>query len=357
MPHRPALLLNVQALRALAALLVVFCHAVDTQQAATGAATVWAPWIDDFGAIGVDLFFVISGFIITHTAFGVQRHSAVDFMRHRLHRIVPLYFLLSLPWILRQLTIGPLEPERVIATLLFWPAGDASAASLPYLAVGWTLCFEMLFYLAAALVLAGPRYLTATLILLHALCWLCAMVTGVAAFFFLGNPIIYEFLLGVGIALAAPRLATIAHWLGPSALVAGLAGMAVTLFADFSVVADASYVLRDPTVVQRVLMGGPPSAALVLGAVLMPQWRPSRLLAAAAYLGAASYSLYLIHPLPLLALETAWRWTGITTQPVLVVCVGIAISLVCGIGVYRYIEQPLLGGKSPRPSIAPSPTR
>jgi exopolysaccharide production protein ExoZ len=279
MTDRAQTIANIQVLRAIAALLVVFCHAVDTEVHARGIPVLWAAWIDDFGAIGVDLFFVISGFIIAHTAFGEHQYRAMDFLRRRIRRIVPLYFLLSLPWILRGLTLGPLEPDRVIATLLFWPASDATAASLPYLTVGWTLCFEMLFYLMAALVLAGPRHLPSMLILLHALCWLCAIATGLSAFFFLGNPIIYEFLLGVGIALATSRLTTAARWLGPLALLAGMAGFVVTLLADFSAVADVGVVQADPMVIQRVAMGGLPSAALVLGAVLMPPWRPNALFA------------------------------------------------------------------------------
>ena len=357
MTDRAQTIANIQVLRAIAALLVVFCHAVDTEVHARGIPVLWTGWIDDFGAIGVDLFFVISGFIIAHTAFGEHQYRATDFLRRRIYRIVPLYFLLSLPWILRGLTLGPLEPDRVIATLLFWPASDATAASLPYLTVGWTLCFEMLFYLMAARVLAGPRHLPGLLILLHALCWLCAIATGLSAFFFLGNPIIYEFLFGVGIALAASRLAAAAHWLGPLALLAGTAGFVATLLADFSAVADVSVVQADPMVIQRVAMGGLPSAALVLGAVLMPPWRPNALFASLAYLGAASYSLYLIHLLPLLGLETGWRWSGIAAMPGMVVCIGMTLSLASGLAVYRYLERPLLGGTLSRRPAAVTATR
>ena len=89
----------------------------------------------------------------------------------------------------------------------------------------------------------------------------------------------------------------------------------------------------------------------------MPPWRPNALFASLAYLGAASYSLYLIHLLPLLGLETGWRWSGITAMPGMVVCIGMTLSLVSGLAVYRYLERPLLGGTLSRRPAAVTATR
>ena len=124
---------SVQALRALAALLVVFEH-VDMAKV---------------GAFGVDIFFVISGFVIAYVS---RTDTPARFMLKRLFRIIPLYwsatvlvFLVAClaPWALKSTTndLGDL-----IKSLLFIPYMKDSGAVQPVLFLGWTLNYEMFFY-------------------------------------------------------------------------------------------------------------------------------------------------------------------------------------------------------------------
>ena len=72
------------------------------------------------GYIGVDIFFVISGYIITTTAF--RSKSALEFAWKRFRRVAPLYYLLSIPWLLIALYYGENYKRALVVTFTFWPA-------------------------------------------------------------------------------------------------------------------------------------------------------------------------------------------------------------------------------------------
>nr|WP_295888176.1 acyltransferase [uncultured Devosia sp.] len=346
MTERPAFIDNVQVLRAVAALLVVAVHSIDIAHNHPGSTFRVVGGLENFGAAGVDLFFVISGFIIAHTAFIGTSRRPMDFALQRFWRVVPLYWLLSVPYALMP---GGLEVDKVVATLLFWPASNPHLLSTPVMLIGWTLCFEMLFYAAATLVLLRPgRAMLAVVLAAYALCWLLAQVTDLSAFRFLGNPLILEFLLGVLIAHVSARLPA---WLGPMALLAGIGWFAGTIALGLE-----GSGFHDPAVWSRLLVWGMPSALIVLGAVVMPPWRPATLFRPLLLVGAASYSIYLAHPLALWLLQDLLRvldqhWNGL-----LVFLVCLVVSVLGGLLVYRCIERPILALR-PRPggSAARSP--
>ena len=118
---------------------------------------LWAMWI------GVDLFFVISGFIMVWVAGALPRGtaSARDFMFARVTRIYPLWWLFAGAMALFLLYFKgvPWDPERLdpkeldgavhlIKSLFLWPQ-----PTHPVLGVGWTLVHEMYFYVGFALLL------------------------------------------------------------------------------------------------------------------------------------------------------------------------------------------------------------
>jgi exopolysaccharide production protein ExoZ len=332
MTERPAFIDNVQALRAVAALLVVAVHSIDIAHNHPGATFRVIGGLENVGAAGVDLFFVISGFIIAHTAFIGTSRGPMDFALQRFWRVVPLCWLLSLPYALMP---GGLAFDKVVATLLFWPASNPHLLSTPVMLIGWTLCFEMLFYAAATVVLRRPGRASVGMVLaVYALCWLLAQATGLAAFQFLGNPLILEFLLGVLIAHVSARLPA---WLGPLALLAGLGWFAGTIVLGLE-----GRGFHDPAVWSRLLVWGMPSALIVLGAVVMPPWQPAALFKPLLLVGAASYSIYLAHPLALWLLQDLMRvfdqhWNGLLA---LLAC--LIVSVLGGLLVYRCIERPIL---------------
>jgi exopolysaccharide production protein ExoZ len=140
------MILNLQALRGLAALAVVFYHTAFTFNGGTHT---------DFQAVSV--FFVISGFIMTY----ITRTDSNQFIQQRLVRIVPLYWLCTLSmlaavWLLKDSgrTWADAGIGNILKSLLFVPYRDGHGDDQPILPVGWTLNLEMFFYVLFAIALA-----------------------------------------------------------------------------------------------------------------------------------------------------------------------------------------------------------
>lgn len=112
----------------------------------------------NLGAIGVDIFFVISGFVIAMTASKLGNNWRA-FLAHRIARIVPLYFAVSgylLIWTAGHGIAHSHSPSntlhfrQIFNTFAFIPVFDNAAFSDPLCANGWTLSFEMWFYICFA---------------------------------------------------------------------------------------------------------------------------------------------------------------------------------------------------------------
>jgi exopolysaccharide production protein ExoZ len=163
---------GVQVLRFAAAMLVVVMHitqAISIHITGTGPSHYWGA-----GSAGVDIFFVISGFVMAMSTSSLpaagparlpQLSAAWVFMRRRLLRIAPLYWFYTLLKVALLLAMPALaarssvEPGHLAASLFFIPAMSPWGLVQPTLPVGWTLNFEMLFYavFAAAIALGAPR--------------------------------------------------------------------------------------------------------------------------------------------------------------------------------------------------------
>lgn len=298
---------SLQVLRFLAALSVAVCH-VDAILFGQAHA----------GAFGVDVFFVLSGFVITVTA----RANPTDFLKKRLIRVLPIYWALTAPALI---IMGGLAPQRVIASLTLWPAYDVWTP--PVLEVAWSLSFELVFYVATALVLAGvrARWIIGAWIVAGVL----GPITGWQPLLFLGSPLVAEFLLGVGLALWGQRRTAF----GGVALLAGLA-----VLGWFWVTGPAGLDTRivGPEAWWRVLFWGVPAALIVYGALQFEAVFRARWAVPFVFLGEASYALYLLHvPLIHVVKNIAGGWAG---APILALalCVGAAAAL------YAYIERPML---------------
>src|SRR5579863_980395 len=135
----------IQYLRGMAAVIVVLHHIFSTR----GLEYLFLPW---FGGFGVDIFFVISGFIMWQTTAAVEI-GPVEFWRRRIIRIVPLYWIFLtvlliaaslLPSVLYTTVINP---ESTIKSFLFVPYYHESQKIIaPILIPGWSLNYEMFFY-------------------------------------------------------------------------------------------------------------------------------------------------------------------------------------------------------------------
>ena len=291
-PAGAALIRNVQALRGVAALFVFAAHIKGAEGEYSAVGGLLPQWLY-LGVTGVDLFFLISGFVMVHVAANITpgpRQSA-RFLVNRAGRIYPLYWLVTIGLIalyaVKKMLFGEDTPlGNIAASFLLAPSVHP-----PILVVGWTLIHEMYFYIVFAGIILAPAQLRFALLGVWALIVAAGYLAGAAALNVwtgvIFNPLTAQFLIGAGIAvlvrsgvtgLAAPVLGAGIVWLG--VLVFGFTGLYPNAMTDFAT---------------RALVFTPPYALILYGAVALerrsgriaPRWLIT--------MGDASYALYLVH--------------------------------------------------------------
>lgn len=314
---------RIQVLRFVAVAAVVAYHA---QLTLMSYITGQVPYsVLEYGQYGVDLFFVISGFIIVYIG-STRETTAATFACRRVRRIVPMYwiatigvFVLSyLPGIARS---GAPEPARLVQSLLFlsWLNGPET---YPVLNVGWTLEYEMLFYVVATLAMVlAKTWRTKRVWAIAGLVLLVLVLSGHGSAFFLQNPIIIEFVFGMVIA-AYMFDRQLFPWLL-------LAAILVT----------ATLPMSGPAL--RVWLFGIPSALLVAGAIGADIRKTYRGQALAA-LGNASYSIYLTHVIVISLVCKILMKTWSAIPPGIAVPLISIVAISVGYAAYRLIETRLI---------------
>ncbi len=149
---------SLQALRAIAASLVVFSHSITTYMDKIG--DLGFDFNQKYGGLGVKIFFCISGYIIYKTTQTLPngRDSVIDFMVRRMIRIVPIYWVATLFYSIKLSLQGNMPTiQELTSSLLFIPyISDTNGQMRPVLGVGWTLNYEMLFYFVLAVSIFLP---------------------------------------------------------------------------------------------------------------------------------------------------------------------------------------------------------
>lgn len=320
---RPATLYGIQYLRAFAALAVVFFHAGERSGHAVA-----------IGAAGVDVFFVISGFIM----WGIVARRPVSpgrFLAERLRRIVPVYWLATGTMVAGGLLgLFPnlvLTAQHLLASLFFVPFPSPSSGEIwPLLVQGWTLNYELFFYVvfAACLLLPARMRLAAVAAVFLGLVALGLTVTSDNPLFVTyTRPIILEFVAGMLIG----RL-WLAGRVGGKVLGLVLVGASVAGFALIGI-------LRLPF---DEWTCGPLAAALVYGTLALEREGGMPHLRLPALLGDASYSVYLWHTFAISVVAKAGMVLGLA--PALVFAASVLAGILAGLAGYRLIERPLLRG-------------
>ncbi len=284
-----AMFYNVQVGRALAALMVVYLHVTAMISERFGSMEWFYP-----GAAGVDIFFAISGFLMVTTTAGQwgQPGQWQGFIVRRLIRIVPLYWLVTAAKLAQMIVVPALAqrqtllPWHVVASFLFIPAWNAEGEAIPLIALGWTLSFEMLFYIlfagALALRLRPVPWLTAVLIGGAILGLFRTDAWGAEAK--LLDPLLLEFVFGMAIGMA-----TLSGRRLPVAV--ALIGLPVL----FLVLVATNWLDPGWANGHRTLVWGVPGALILACLVALEgHWR-GRLFRFACFLGDASYAIYLAH--------------------------------------------------------------
>jgi exopolysaccharide production protein ExoZ len=301
---------TIQYLRAIAALSVAVLH-----------------WSGGVGLRplhgGVDLFFVISGFVMVTSTHG-RGMTFARFMTARIERIVPLYWIATAWAGLAMIGRGHWPTLRDwVLSLLFVPHTSGlrtTLSTVPILGPGWTLSYEMFFYLlfGATLFLKPKRQAVVLTALFAGLFALHPFASGATASTFTG-PLLFEFLAGsfIGWWSLRPRPILPLAW-AAALLVAGIGfGAAVHIFAPGT---------------QRVIAFGIPAVAIVIAAVASEHKIGARPVKPLVFLGDASYAIYLFHVL-------LWPLAPLVAGSHAVVGLAVTIAGCCLIHVA--IEKPL----------------
>ncbi len=324
---------GIQALRFIAALLVVCTHAtLHLSERLLPGYPLWNP-----GASGVDVFFVISGFVMVASSRDLieRPDGATVFLTRRLIRIVPLYWaatslkvllIVSMPQVA---TNAVLDPLHLVSSYLFIPARNAAGEVFPVLGVGWTLNYEMFFYLVFALALAwrmDPLRFVTVLFVGAALLAPLRDTDWPALTVFL-DPILLEFVAGMLIATG------ILSWRWrlplPAACVLAVVGLLGLVWPWEGV---------DP--IERIVFWGIPAMLVVAGVAFAEPALKHRVPRVLLSLGDSSYALYLFHPMISPIVPTLLAKAGL---PLAAVSIGgsVALSVALTAIVYRIAERPV----------------
>lgn len=311
----------IQYLRAAAALAVVIFHAAEK----TG---------HDFaiGAAGVDVFFVISGFIMWVIS-DRRPLTPAKFIWDRIRRIVPIYWFATAVMIAGALAgLFPnlvLSLDHVLKSLFFVPARSPSSGEIwPVLVQGWTLNFEMLFYAVFAGSLLLPRHwrlpaIAGLFVALVTLGWVAPLDDALSLTY--TRPIILEFVAGMIVGEL---------WL-KGRVPGAAAGSLLIAFSlgGFALIGSLHLPFDERTT-------GPLAVLLVFGALSLEANGRVPRMNVPILLGNASYSIYLWHTFAISVVAKAGSMLGI--HPVMSMALAIVSGTVAGVAAYGLIERPLL---------------
>jgi exopolysaccharide production protein ExoZ len=323
--------LSVQYLRGFAALSVVVVH-LEFQLRRLGYEGVWPRFPEG----GVDLFFVISGFVIS-VASARHSGSVSEFLYRRAARVVPLYWLVTTAIVLLALTMPHVlqttrfEAGHVVSSYLFLPyLVPETNLVYPFLIAGWTLNYEMFFYgLFAACLMAPQRIRCAVVCLLMISLVLCGEIArpqNVIARAWT-DPILLEFMAGVVIAqtqrfLPASRAASL-----------GFLGCAVAVWLLLNGIAPDAH---------RVLLLGLPASLLLISALVLERSGPVAYSPLARRLGDSSYALYLTHGIVLSAALQIWRMLRLgDSHFLLFATLSVLACVIVGFATWTMIDRPV----------------
>jgi exopolysaccharide production protein ExoZ len=329
---------NLQALRGLAVLLVLLRH-ISVMENKYDPHDSFLPEFGNAGAGGVDLFFVISGFIMVTISRG--RHQVPggfrEFLYRRAARIYPLYWIFSLVvfgvWLAQPAWVnqGSTQQIDLIGSFFLLPR-----ALPPLLGQGWTLVHELYFYLMFAVCLLLPQRRLPTFLA----GWSMALIfgwmfilsgTSAPTIWILFHPFTAEFLLGAVSGLLVWHTSLGA---GVAVFVAGCGALSVFLASPGSETASTTSVLLRGLIMASVVHG---AVAIERGGrILLPRFL--------ANIGEAAYSIYLSHILVISAVGRLWTPVA---QPglgdnVFIAIVMAAAAVGTGFGCHHFLELPLL---------------
>ncbi len=328
---KPARLEWIEACRGIAAIMVLAYHIIRHFDANYGLPL--AAQAIHFGHAGVDLFFVISGFVIlmVHYPDIGKRPMLGRYLQRRATRLLPVYWVaLGVQLVLTYIAGHSESTAHIIINLLPLPT-----TSGPIVEVSWTLQFELLFYIVFA-VLIISRMAGAIVAAL----WFAGAL--VAALFQWTPPLpgafyhsfILEFLVGMAVAWYFRRTEIFAY--------RTIATIGVLTFAATAIADDMNWIYGYGQLAR--LCYGLSSGAIILGGAGASRSAVVQLPALLQTLGSASYSLYLFHFIFVglfwkTLIATGWN---MKLSPLISCPICIVFTIVGGVLVSRLVEYPLI---------------
>jgi exopolysaccharide production protein ExoZ len=328
---------SMQAMRGFAAACVMVFHGTQIIQRETGYTYLHNIFMAGF--LGVDIFFVLSGFIIFYTS-KPESFDVATFLKRRFVRVYPIYWLVTIGLIgMYLISPSPGQNYKSNFSVIF-----NSFTLFPQehyvLGVAWTLTYEIIFYLVFALTclisIKCFYYTFSVWGVVILLTYFLNIHSSVFALNALINPIILNFSFGCILAYLYKKHSAFSYWKWAAA--AGMLLLAGTWLLYYVVVSADKTAFT--SLISRVYLFGIPSAIMIFGLLYFKGWVPKLLVT----VGDASYSLYLIHGTVLsmlFKLIAKIHGAGLISNffgSTLLFAVTVAISIV----VYKYIESPLL---------------
>lgn len=332
---------NLQSLRGIAALLVLLFHA--TGLSYESYQYVYMGNLFKQGYIGVDLFFVLSGFIIAYmhwSQINLKNGVVIKYLLKRFFRIYPLYWIMVTPLIIVYFVYPSLGdpsirmPLNIIKSIALYPQQSSNAV----IAVAWTLSYEIVFYTVfGVLLVVGNRLAIGVLFT-----WVISIVLismKVSSFNDYALSCIFstvnlEFILGCFIGNLVSRHKILEFNLSVGLLCFGL----LILFLSYGL----SYV--NIVKINSVVAYGVPFTIIVYSLVCMEISKVSTSPKILTVLGDASYSIYLTHYTSLsflskvfIKLQIVKLFGNLFAINIIILC-----AILIGLLTHFLLEKPLL---------------
>ncbi len=297
------------------------------------------------GAAGVDIFFVISGFIMVLTSFDRfdQKGASIKFLKARIRRILPTYYLFTTVTVIILLVFPDLyqtlrfNPEQTICSYLLLLSNDITGNPGTLIGVGWTLSFEAFFYIVFAIMLNfEKKYLLPSLTILFSI----GVIVGYIfekphpSTIVITNPLLFEFLFGCCLGFIYKKEVSFNKYALLLSIVIGF----VWIYSAGETGWVKGFLDRN-----RVFAFGIPSMIVVAGSVLLEKEIGFKIHKSLLTIGDSSYSLYLSHQYTLQACSLLLfpLLIAYNVPSIIVVTIGIGITVLFGLVSYLLFEKPV----------------
>ena len=340
-------ILSIQALRGIAAMLVVLLHMHHVEGKYFSTNTLGA---FQYGWIGVDLFFLISGVVISLVTVGKfqDRANALRFLYHRLARIFPTYWFYYLI-ILAAYLVNPLWISAASGHRLdFLPSILLIPCSSVVVGQAWTLSYELYFYIVFffILLLVPERFVIHVLLAWGAIialidCFLRVPYQSLTLWV-MTDTFIFEFLAGCLLLHFYRRFRLSAHAGGWILALSLIWFGTFVVYTNYAHAGNSDWLKNSYWI--RPLCSGVTGFLFLLGAMTMERAGTLRVGKALSHLGDWSYSIYLSHQIviELVGRTVARYFHSVPYAMLLVDLVALPLVLLVGYLSYNWVELPIL---------------